>query len=1026
MRFFSWTFAFTVAVGICSNQADAVDTEHWGRLADTVFQQLTKSEGLPDPFVAAIAEDSDGFLWLGTQDGLGRWDGYRFRNYQPNSKLPGSLPSNNISALHLDVRNNLWIGSGGGGLARYDRDQDRFISYPTGPGGLSSVEIRGITDDGTGGVWVATYGGLDRVDAERGVIDHLYHDDRDPDGLPDNFVNSVLRDRQGRLWIGTQTGFFHRDGDAAQLVPVPLPQFENGATRVSSLFEDSRGRLWIGTNRGAYLVGPGADIPQVLSDSDPTAPPLQTEGIRAITEASGEIWLGTYGHGIVAIDSTTLATRHIRHDPTSPTSLADDAIWALYQDRAGLIWTGTSRGLGRHDPRQDAILTLFGVENRKDGVSDGDVHAVLPMPDGHVWLGLGANGIDIVDPRTGKIDWLRSKADRQQGVLPLAQVQALAVASEHVYAATYSGLFRNTPPDKNILRIPSPLHSDGANLAVLFADAETLWIGSTGDGLWTLPLEAAAGTPATRFAGSDRLTDPRISVIEPGPGGSIWVGTQNGLNLVDPASGEVAHVSLGLRSSSTQSAGIVSTIMTDRRGRLWVGIQGDGIVILDQGDGHPILRQLGIEDGLPNINVDKLLQDRSGAVWASTDGGLAVIDPATFSIRALQQAEGVEIAGYWVNSGAETPEGELLFGGLGGLTVVRPDRLTDWRYRPSVVVTDAHVGGKSMPSSRFNGTGSIEPLVVTPEANSVSVEFAALDYSAPERNHYAYRLDGYDRDWVETDAAHRLAAYTNLPPGDYQLRLRGSNRDGVWTETTPTLAIRVLPAWYQRLWFRLVIGCVALLLVAAVVQARTRYLRKRHRELERQVADRTAELRASQHQLEQIAYSDTLTALPNRRMFTEDFRKLAAQARRQGGGFALLLIDLDGFKEVNDTLGHDAGDALLIEVAGRLLAAVRETDRVARLGGDEFAILLPASQARSDIDMVCQRIVEDTAAPVVVNGATIRVSASIGVALFPEHGETQGTLNKSADLALYDAKRSGRNTWRWYDETMIKDAAMTK
>ena len=168
MRFFSWTFAFTVAVGICSNQADAVDTEHWGRLADTVFQQLTKSEGLPDPFVAAIAEDSDGFLWLGTQDGLGRWDGYRFRNYQPNSKLPGSLPSNNISALHLDVRGHLWIGSSGGGLARYDPDQDRFISYPTGPGGLSSIEIRGITDDGTGGVWVATYGGLDRVDAERG------------------------------------------------------------------------------------------------------------------------------------------------------------------------------------------------------------------------------------------------------------------------------------------------------------------------------------------------------------------------------------------------------------------------------------------------------------------------------------------------------------------------------------------------------------------------------------------------------------------------------------------------------------------------------------------------------------------------------------------------------------------------------------------------------------------------------------------------------------------------------------------
>ena len=1020
MRIFNWAFAFIAAIGIFSTRANAVDTAHWNGLADTVFQQLTKNEGLPSPFVTTIAEDSDDFLWLGTQDGLGRWDGYRFRSYRPNPKIPGSLPSSNISVLHLDAGGHLWIGSDGDGLARYDRDQDRFINYQTGPGGLSSVEIQGITDDGTGGVWVATYGGLDRVDADRGVIDHLYHDDKDPDSLPDNFVNSVLRDRQGRLWIGTQTGFFHRDGDAARLVPVPIPQLEKGATRVWTLFEDSHGRIWIGTNRGAYLVDPGTDIPQALSDSDPTAPPLQTESIRSITEAGGEIWLGTYGYGIVAFDSTTLATRHIRHDPTNPTSLADDTIWALYRDRAGLIWTGTSRGLGRHNPPQDAILTLFGVENRKNGVSDGDVHAVLPMPDGHVWLGLGANGIDIIDPRTGRVDWLRSRVDREPGALLMTLVWALAVASDHVYAASNNGLFRNTPPDESVLRIPSPLHGDGANLAALFADAKTLWIGSTGDGLWTLPLDAAVGTPATRFAGSDRLSDPRISVIEPGPGGAIWIGTWNGLNLIDPASGEVVRVALAPSDSSAPFAGFVGTIMTDRQGRLWVGMQGNGIAILDQSNGHPVLRQLGAEDGLPNLNIDKQLQDRSGMVWASTDDGLAVIDPATFSVRVLHQAEGVEINSYWINSGAETPEGELLFGGTGGLTVVRPDRLADWHYRPSVVVTDAHVGGKSVPSSHFNKTGSIEPLVIAPEANSFSVEFTALDYSAPERNHYAYRLDGYDRDWIETDATHRLAAYTNLPPGRYHLRLRGSNRDGVWTETTPVLAIRVLPSWYQMFWFRLVIGCVALLLVGAVVQARTSYLRKRHRELEQQVADRTAELRASQHQLEQIAYSDTLTALPNRRMFTEDFRKLAAQARRQGGGFALLLIDLDGFKEVNDTLGHDAGDALLIEVASRLLAAVRETDRVSRLGGDEFAILIPDSQARSEVDMVCQRIIEVTAAPVVVNGATIRVSASIGVAIFPEHGETQGAVNKSADLALYDAKRSGRNTWRWYDAALIK------
>jgi diguanylate cyclase (GGDEF)-like protein len=363
----------------------------------------------------------------------------------------------------------------------------------------------------------------------------------------------------------------------------------------------------------------------------------------------------------------------------------------------------------------------------------------------------------------------------------------------------------------------------------------------------------------------------------------------------------------------------------------------------------------------------------------------------------------------------------LLFGGVGGLVGIRPDKLTPWSYRPPVVVTDVRIGGKRVAASNFNTNGVVAPLIVPPGANSIAVEFAALDYSAPERNRYAYRLDGFDSDWIETEPSRRLAAYTNLLPGDYALQLRGSNRDGVWTDSVLTVPVRVLPAWYQTVAFRILAGILFLAVIVAFVQVRTMYLRRARSELERQVVERTAELRESQRQLRQIAYCDTLTALPNRRMFMEEFRELLVLAGLQSGRFAVLLIDLDRLKQINDTLGHDVGDALLIEASIRLQAAVRKSDCVARLGGDEFAVLLTQNPAAADIEAVCKRIVDGFALEVLVNGMSVRTSPSIGVAVYPDHGTSQDRLYKSADLALYEAKRMGGNTWCWYRARMANN-----
>ena len=1021
-------------------RAQAVQPERWTGLSDTVFQHLARDNELPNSTApTALAEDGQGFLWVGTQGGLARWDGYHFRSYKADPSIPGSLPDNDIEKLHTDVLGRLWIATNSGGVARYDPDHDRFVTYAAGPAGLSNSSLRAITDDGLGGVWIASNGGLDHLHGDSEQIEQLRHDANDPDSLPDNHIRALFRDSEGTLWVGTALGVVRRETGSRGFVPIPLVQGQGqGGSAVSqgattkavvawTFFEDSSGRIWIGTIRqGVYVVDLKEHTIRAVVESDASQSTLRTEGINAIAEVrTGEIWLGTDGHGIVVVNTTTFQTRRIRHDPTLLSSLADDTVQAMHIDRSGLLWVCTNRAISRYNPRQAALFTVFGGSSRADSLSDPDLNAVLPMPDGRVWVGLNENGIDILDPLGVRVGGLRPDPRHPDTALPKDYVNALVRApTGDVYIGTEQGLYRADRLGSRVARLSIPQHDPTASVWTLYFDQGVLWVGGL-DGLW--PFDTANGETHSGSLSSalvEGLTDQRITAIERGPQGSIWVGTRNGLDRLDLASHVLERIYPDPPRPTALAGGYVSTLLTDRRGRLWVGSLGGGISVLDgrDRDGKPHFVRLGARQGLANDNIDKLLEDAHGRIWASTDDGLAVIDPGSFAIRTLRRAEGAPIANYWAGAGAVTSEGELLFGGVGGLVGVRPDRLAQWSYHPPIVVTDVRVGGKRVATGNFNSDEVIAPLMVPPGANSIAVEFAALDFSAPERNRYAYRLDGFDPDWVETEPSRRVATYTNLLPGDYALQLRGSNRDGGWTDKVLTVPIRVLPDWYQTIAFRILAGIAFCALFVAFVQGRTVFLRRARRQLERLVVERTAELRESQRQLRQIAYCDTLTALPNRRMFMEEFRELLVLSGLQGGRFALLLIDLDRLKHINDTLGHDVGDALLIEAAIRLQAAVRKSDCVARLGGDEFAVLLTQNPAASDIEAVCKRIVDGFTLEVVVNGAGVRTSPSIGVAFFPEHGTTQDRLYKSSDLALYEAKRMGGNTWCWYRARILSNA----
>lgn len=1002
--------------------ATAVAAERWDALAETVFQNYGREQGLPHPVPISLAQDHDGFLWIGTQGGLARWDGYRFHDYQAAPGVPGTLPEDWVQTIHVDDAGRLWISAGASGLSRYDRDRDRFDRISLSPPGATTGTATGdqprvdaIIDDDKGGLWVGTDDGLRHVDSATGAVTALRPGTPDGAGLPQGRILALLRDRTGALWAGGAFGLV-RGTQANGFAPVPLAGTTTG---VSSLFEDEDGRIWIGTlQHGLFAADTPDTPPRQIGDSGATA----LSSVSALCAAGPhEIWAGLRGGGLLAVDTTTGRVHPIRHDRTLSNSLAHDDVWTLLRDDAGSVWVGGTGGLSYHPRDNGLISTIYGGSQRLAGLSAPDVLSIHATRDGKLWLGYLDGGADLIDPMAGRITTLRPDQSRPEQALPPDVISAITEGDGGtVYFATRRGLYA-LGQDGSLQRVTVPGRDPQGSVISLVFDAGVLWIGGEHDGLWgyaASPPHGAAGGAAggkVVFGGAGdtaRLTNPSLDILRRGAGRDLWVGTQNGLNRIDLATRAVERIMADPLNPEALPAHMVKALLVDHQDRLWVGTYGGGLAVMTgrAADGTPRFHRFGLADGLPHLNVDALEIDGAGMIWAATDDGLARIDPATLLIHPVRRAEGSALVDYFAGAGATDGAGDVLFGAIGGLTVVRPGPLPPWRFRPPLVVTDLRVGGVPVPFGRFNGAGPIPPpaLVISPETNNLAVEFAALDFTAPERNLYAYRLDGFDRDWIEADANRRLAVYTNLPPGHYTLRLRGSNRDGLWTERSLILPIDVLPAWYQRLWFRLTATALLLAAMVMVIRWRTAYLRNRQGELERQIADRTTDLRAANERLGLLAMTDPLTGCANRRHFMERAQDLIALSNRHGEPLSLAILDLDEFKQVNDTYGHPAGDAVLT-MTGRLLGGhVRGTDVLGRIGGEEFALLMPHTPAEGAWQLADRLREAISGAYAEVDGLRIHVTASLGVAeLYP--GEDFDSFYARADAALYAAKQSGRN-----------------
>ncbi len=810
------------------------------------FQRLSIDHGLPQISVTCMLQDRQGFMWFGTQSGLARYDGYGFTVFKHDRLEPTSLAGDYIRALWQDEAGDLWIGTIGGGASRFDPETGVFTNYrhdPEDPTSLASDRVNEIYQDRLGGLWFGTTAsGLDRFDPDTQTFEHFRHAPADASSLSDDRIRALAEDRLGNFWVGTLNGLnvFDRSSGtftrARQDSSRPASPSER---QVRAILEDRTGTLWVGTEAGLEHLDRAslATVPFLPGGGE-----RRDAQIRELFEDSaGRLWVSTQT-GLQLFDRESRSFRHYRNDPADPTSLSADDVISIHQDSGGVLWFGTlSDGVNKWDPAAWAFGHIKREPSAASTLSSDTVMAFAEDRRGHLWIGTFGDGVNRLDRASGRFTHFRHDPQDPSSLSNDRVTSLLQDETGTLWLGTAGGGLNRFEAETftRFVHDPERPESLGSNgVMSLFEDSSgALWVGTYGGGLERFERESETFTHFRHVPGDDAsLSHDRVSAIAEHASGTLWVGTlAGGLDLFDRATETFHRFSGDPDRAESLGSEAINVLHVDSGGALWVGTQGGGLYRLDRlgvGGGEAVFRNYSERDGMPDSVVSGILSDGAGNLWLSTNHGLSRFDPQAEGFENYDWSHGLQSNEFNVGSHFRTAAGELIFGGVNGFNVFDPDRLITNTSAPPIALTSFLKFGQPVPLSAGARRFELEH-----GDKVVAFEFAALDFSAPEKNRYAYKVEGLTDDWIDL-GHYRRASLMNLAAGRYTLRVKASNNDGVWNEEGLELAIDVRPAPW-RTWWAYSLYAAALAAVTAVVlrarrrrQERRRALRAAHEETE--------------------------------------------------------------------------------------------------------------------------------------------------------------------------------------------------
>lgn len=794
------------------------------------FQRLSMTDGLSHDSVQYIMQSQEGFIWIATQYGLNRYDGYQLETFHYDPEISDGISDNFVWSLAEDQEKRLLIGTSSGGLCVFDPKTRTFETYrhdAADPETINHNDVRSLLVDRQGRIWVGTREGLNQFLPESGRFVRFSPEGPAPAALAVDSIHALAEDRRGRIWVGTERNglvrFDPESGTGRTFSPMPGVAGALQNEFIRDLIFDHIGRLWVATwGAGVYIMDAGQERFEPYPAGGPDDGGLPHPNVRALMQdREGYIWAGTF-NGLARFKPGDGPPDIFRNDLSDPYSLSQNRVTHLMQDRFGTIWVGTwSGGVNRIDPASMRFKNYRFRPREPDSLPHNIVRAVKMDRKGRLWVGTLGGGLVEMNRKQGSFN-----------KPPHVGLPDLVMALDEdrrgrIWIGTFDdGVRVYNPTTGTVLAfrgMEEGLRSD-AVLDLIVDRSDRVWVATQGGGLVYYDQSQVGFSELPPLDGdAGMVTSEIIGTVYESMDRKLWIGTRGGgLNMLDADRKTLRVYRRDSKRPDSLSFDSITCIMEDRRGRIWIGTQGGGLNLLLSPQGKGRFQVYTSAQGLEGNSIGGILEDGRGNIWLSTIKGISRFNPETQTFKNFDRTDGVQGSGYYIGSYERTDDNLLLFGGLAGLTAFHPDELIFHPEEPPVVITNFLLFNQEVairsedPQSPLTKPVEYNPDIVLKHRDNVfSFEFAALHYAAPQKNRYAYRLEGFDEDWIETDATRRFAVYTNMDHGDYTFRVKAANKDGVWNEEGSTIAVTILPPPWRTWWAYL----LYILLVTGVISA---------------------------------------------------------------------------------------------------------------------------------------------------------------------------------------------------------------
>jgi ligand-binding sensor domain-containing protein/signal transduction histidine kinase len=847
------------------------------------FELISSQNGLSQGSIVCMAQDKKGFMWFGTYDGLNRYDGYHFKIYKNEPNNPGSLSNNFIRSILVDNHGYLWAGTQGGGICRFDSENDDFVQYhhdPENPNSLSHDNIYQIIQDRFGSIWIATWGGgLNRIIPDpkngfQGDMEFIKYQNNPNQtlGLPDNRVSSLYEDESGYLWIGTRKGIAVFDLNMNKFIRSfshsASDPYSLSSDNVTKLSGDKFGNIWIATwGSGLNMFDPKKQKFYRFKHNPDNTNSLSYDIIMALfIDKSDNLWIGTWGGGLNKLPLQNINTRVLNNDisfikyqnqPNDISSVAGNSIYSIFEDRSGVLWIGSDwNGISKYDQNQSKFAHYEADPDDENALHGNTVLALFRDDKKNLWIGTLGKGLNKYDERTGKYVHYLKDPSNPYSISDNAAHAILQDKSGRLWIGTEAGLnLYNYEKDRFKKYYFNADDPNSTHINSMYEDKNGyIWMGSWESGLAKFDpnskkFEIFKHDPEDPHSLGSNI----IYCISEDSEGRLWIGTDmGGLNLYDKANNNFIRFVHDDKDSSSIIDNKIITMLHTSANEFWIGTTA-GLDKMVWDNGHekkPVFKHYVAEEGLMDKAIQSISEDNNGNLWIPSGNYLLNLNPKTGKIKSFDAYSRLQAGEFTMNAiYKESDTGYMYIGSVKGYNIFHPDSIEYNSIAPQTVITDFKISNKSVGiNQRINDniilTKSIvetNDMTLSYKDDVLSFEFAALHYNSPEDNNYAYMMEGFEEEWNYV-GNKREATYTNLDPGEYVFRVKSSNNDGIWNEEDAKIAITITPPFWETAWFRILAFIMIISSIYMVYKYRVRSIEAHRKELEMKVKERTQQL----------------------------------------------------------------------------------------------------------------------------------------------------------------------------------------